>query len=123
MRQLRTHLSEELFVERVGRQMQGGYQLAVATDGDLVVGCAGFRVDENLAWSRHIYVDDLVTASTHRGLGVGRAIMEWLVAYGRAHDCAELHLDSGVQRHAAHAFYLSRGMRISSHHFALELGD
>jgi hypothetical protein len=32
-----------------------------------------------------------------------------------------LHLDSGVQRFAAHRFYLARRMDITCHHFALKL--
>jgi hypothetical protein len=43
------------------------------------------------------------------------------VAEARAAGCIKLELDSGVQRFAAHRFYLTKRMIISSHHFSLEL--
>jgi hypothetical protein len=44
-----------------------------------------------------------------------------LVAEARAAGCGELHLDSGVQRFAAHRFYLRERMEIMAHHFRLKL--
>jgi GNAT superfamily N-acetyltransferase len=82
---------------------------------------AGFRIAEFLAWGRILYVDDLVTASAQRSRGHGQALFDWLVARARANGCAQLHLDSGVQRFDAHRFYLRQRMSITSHHFALQL--
>ena len=67
------------------------------------------------------YVDDLVTDESERSLGYGGALFDWLVAEARAEGCGKLELDSGVQRFAAHRFYLTKRMIISSHHFSLEL--
>ena len=122
MRELRTHLrDEEEFVARVQRQCEQGYRLAFLETGGEVRAVAGFRVSENLAWGRFLYVDDLVTADAARSAGFGRALFDWLVTEARRANCAQLHLDSGVQRFAAHRFYLARRMEISSHHFALRL--
>ena len=89
--------------------------------GSKVVAAAGFRLLENLAWGRFLYVDDLVTDAAHRSQGHGDALMNWLMAHARAAGCAELHLDSGVERFGAHRFYLARRMDITSHHFAMKL--
>jgi hypothetical protein len=42
---------------------------------------------------------------------------------GRARElgCETFSLDSGTQRHEAHAFYFREGMRVTSFHFALPL--
>lgn len=119
--QLRPHLRHDDFLARVRRQQQGGYQLAFLSEAGNVRAVGGFRVFETLAWGRILYVDDLVTDADHRCCGHGEALFDWLVGYARAAGCAELHLDSGVQRFGAHRFYLARRMEITCHHFALKL--
>jgi GNAT superfamily N-acetyltransferase len=125
MRQLRPHLDESSFVDQVQRQQSAwGYRLAYAADATgvgAIRGCAGFRVTEFLAWGRTLYVDDLVTDEVHRGHGVGGVLLDWLVAEAKSAGCAQLHLDSGVQRFGAHRFYLTHGMDITAHHFRIEL--
>lgn len=120
MAQLRPHLSAVDFVDQVKKQMQDRFQLACLIDKKPVA-VAGFRLGLSLAWGRHMYVDDLVTDEKLRSRGYGGQLLDWLVAYAGEHGCQQLHLDSGVQRFAAHKFYLSNNMFISSHHFTLVL--
>jgi GNAT superfamily N-acetyltransferase len=54
-------------------------------------------------------------------VGYGTKLFDWLVDYARAENCQQLTLDSGVQRFAAHRFYLRQRMEITSHHFTLKL--
>jgi len=122
MAQLRPQYSLQEFVTRVEDQMRDGYHLAYLIDNNIVKSVAGFRIGRNLAWGKFLYVDDLVSDSQFRHTGVGTALFEWLVDYAHYNQCEQLHLDSGVQRHAAHRFYMRRGMDISAHHFALNLG-
>ncbi len=122
MRELRTGFTEvDAFVEQVLLQQTQGYRLAFVEVGGEVRAAAGFRIAENLAWGRFLYVDDLVARAADRSRGWGRMLMEWLIAEARAEGCAELHLDSGVQRFDTHRFYLTQRMQITSHHFALKL--
>jgi GNAT superfamily N-acetyltransferase len=137
VRQLRPHVGLEEFVERVARQRGSGYRLvaviggredAVAQapgpeegPGPRVVAVAGFRVGENLAWGKFMYVDDLVTDEACRSCGHGQRLFAWLVEEARRQGCEQFHLDSGVQRFGAHRFYLRSGMDITSHHFAMKL--
>lgn len=121
MAHLRTHLDATTFTAQVQRQQRDGYRLACVESGGAVQACAGFRLSENLAWGRFLYVDDLVTAPDARSQGFGKLLLDWLIDAARRAGCAQLHLDSGVQRFAAHRFYLRERMHITSHHFALEL--
>ena len=121
MAELRPHIPREDFVERVKRQAAQGYLLAGLCDEERVVSVAGFRMAENLAWGRYLYVDDLVTAAEHRSKGYGDMLFDWLVEFARLHHRDELHLDSGVHRFGAHRFYLRRRMDITSHHFAMQV--
>lgn len=121
MRQLRPHLVRADFVPTVRRQISCGYLLAFLESDGEPWAVAGYRIIENLANGRVLYVDDLVTAADRRSQGFGEALFGWLVERARDHNCATLELDSGVQRHDAHRFYLTRRMDISSYHFRLVL--
>ena len=121
MAELRPHVSAEEFLPRVRRQMEiDGYKLAYLSDGE-VKAVAGFRISECLAWGSFMYVDDLVSKEGERSKGYGGQLFDWLVEYARGEGCEQFHLDSGVQRFAAHRFYLAKRMSIEAHHFGLKL--
>lgn len=122
MTRLRPHVAVEDFLPRVRLQEKEGYRLAYIERDERAVAVAGFRILENLAWGRFLYVDDLVTQDEERSHGHGGVFLDWLIARAKEAGCNELHLDSGVQRHDAHRFYIRRHMQISSHHFSLHLG-
>jgi GNAT superfamily N-acetyltransferase len=86
-------------------------------DAGKPVAVAGFRVLENLAWGRFLYVDDLVTLAACRSQGYGAKLLAWLRERAAQESCAQLHLDSGIQRAGAHRFYEREGMTMSSYHF------
>ncbi len=123
MAQLRTHLAEDQFVAQVQLQQLQGYQLACLGDSDEVLSLAGFRIMDRLSRGKVMYIDDLVTAQDRRSRGYGSRLFDWLVKHAAAQGCIEMHLDSGVQRFAAHRFYCARRMHISAHHFSLNLDE
>lgn len=121
LRQLRPAFDTPALVAQIQEQQrQHDYRVVYVEDDEGEVLCvAGFVTGLKLAWGRHLYVDDLVTADTFRSRGAGAAMIAWLKAYARQIGYNQLHLDSGVQRFAAHRFYLRERFEISSHHFAL----
>ena len=121
--ELRPHLDVESFVARVAEQRAEGYRAVALFDGGDCAAFAGFRLASMLARGRAIYVDDLVTSGSTRSRGHGARMLRWLVEESRRLGCERLHLDSGVQRHQAHRFYLRHGLDISAHHFGLALND
>ena len=111
--------TEAALMTRIKEQMRSGYRIAyVESDGEVLC-VAGFVVGTKLAWGKHIYVDDLVTADRHRSKGAGAKMIAWLKDHARELGCEQLHLDSGVQRFDAHRFYLRHGFNIGSHHFSI----
>jgi GNAT superfamily N-acetyltransferase len=122
--ELRTTFSRETLIAQIKKQAAAGYRVAyVESDGEVLC-VAGFVVGTKLAWGKHLYVDDLVTAERHRSKGAGAAMVAWLKSQARSLGCTQLHLDSGVQRFSAHRFYLRERFAISSHHFSLtDLSD
>lgn len=122
MKQLRPHIQESDYVRLVKmQQAEHNYRLVALTEDGQTTCVAGFRISHSLAWGRYLYVDDLVTDERKRSEGAGKAMLNWLVAHARDQKCGELHLDSGVQRHQAHRFYLRERMDIVFYHFRLTL--
>lgn len=117
--QLRPKYSLKQIKAQIRKQQQNGYQLACVVDGDRALCVAGFTVGERLAWGKHIYIDDLVSDESCRSAGAGRTLVEWLKNHAKEIGCGQVHLDSGVQRFAAHRFYLRAGFDIASHHFSI----
>jgi len=124
MRELRTHLSSaEEFAERVQRQEQEGFRLAYLESENEVRAVAGYRIYDLLFSGRTLYVDDLVTLAKDRSRGFGGQLIDWLIEEARREKCQALTLDSGVQRFDAHRFYLMKRMKITAHHFTLDLSS
>ena len=122
MRQLRTAIAPDAYLPTIRRMMAEGYRLAALHDAaGTVRAVAGFRCFEMLYVGRLMYVDDLSTDAASRSQGHGRAMLDWLKAEARAQGCAQLHLDSGVQREQAHRFYFREGMAVNCFHFRIEL--
>jgi GNAT superfamily N-acetyltransferase len=127
MRELRPELvSREDFVQRVDQlQRPSGYRLVVSVPDvrATTVAVAGFRLGDNLAWGRHLYIDDLSTVSAAQQQGHARDLLGWLRIEAERLGCRHVHLDSGVgtDRTAAHRLYFNSGYRISSHHFVRDV--
>ena len=124
--ELRSELgSPDALIRQVERQRRTGYRLAgVFVEGEEeAAAVAGFRINEFLAWGKHLYVDDLVTAEAHRGQGHADRLFAWLEEEARQSGCTQFHLDSAVGEHRqdAHRFYFRHGLRIASFHFEREL--
>lgn len=58
----------------------GGLHVEVAVDAGLVRGFVAVGVEE---WNRRLVVHTIAVAPTHRGAGVGQALMERACAHGR----------------------------------------
>lgn len=122
MRELRPHVPREDFLLRIRAQEAMGYRLAcVDIDAAGFVALAGFRLSENLAWGRFLYVDDLVTRSEYRSKGYGTMLLSWLKDYAAHERCMQLHLDSGIQRKDAHRFYEREGLHVAGYHFSISI--
>ena len=117
MRQLRTHLVEDEYLDTVERMRHSGYRPAAVLDGGRVRCVAGFSIQENLYCDKHLYVDDLITADSARSQGHGKRMLDWLTEEARRAGCVQLHQDSGIQRPNTHRFYFREGLTISAYRF------
>ncbi|MBK8323580.1 MAG: GNAT family N-acetyltransferase [Betaproteobacteria bacterium] len=115
-RQLRPQLPAD-YRGRLEQVFASGAEMAVAVEGDRVVGITVFRVIEKTFSGRELYCDDLVTDEALRSKGAGKAMIAYMESVARARGCDVLALDSGCQRQQAHKFYFREGMPITAFRF------
>lgn len=105
MKQLRTHLDEEQYLDYLERMTADGYRLFGLFSGDQLAALAGVDILTNMYYGRHLWVFELVTDSDHRSKGFGRQLFRHLVEWAEDRGCEKVALSSGVQREQAHRFY------------------
>lgn len=115
-RQLRPQIPEP-YQDSMGRVFDGGGRMIVALYAGEVAGVAVYRVHENTAQGRKLYVDDLVVDADCRSRGIGSALLAELDQKARATGCAVVDLDSGTERERAHRFYFRAGYTIRTFGF------
>lgn len=114
-RQLRPLLPYD-YAAKMDRVLESS-RMALAVEGDEVLGLAVYRWHENTFDGLKFYVDDLVTDEKHRSEGVGHTLIEHLEDAARKLGANGLALDSGTQRMQAHKFYFREGFVISAFNF------
>lgn len=114
-RQLRQHLPED-YPEKMWRVLEGA-RMALAVEGESVLGLAVYRWHENTFDGLKFYIDDLVTDEAQRSKGVGHALIEHLERVAKGLGASGLVLDSGAQRSQAHKFYFREGFVIPAFNF------
>lgn len=90
-----------------------GVRLYVLRDSGRIVGCAELCVYESLS-ARKAMVEEVVVLEEYRGRGLGRALLEHLLAEARREGPMELYLTSNPKRVAANALYRSLGFEQKS---------
>ncbi|MFC7373598.1 GNAT family N-acetyltransferase [Fictibacillus iocasae] len=105
MRQLRTHLTEDLFAELVGEMQEEGYTLFALVDEGEIRAAAGIAVLTNLYYGKHVWVYDLVTDNKARSKGFGYEMLAFLESFAAQNGCSCVALSSNFERVDAHRFY------------------
>lgn len=121
--ELRPHLTDiTVFCNQIIQQFKEGYEIAVIEEGGCVVGCIGYREMTTLAWGKILYIDDLIVASSARGKGCAKDLLDFAKEQAEKKGCSQIHLDTGYHRHTAHRLYLAMGFELNCHHLSLILG-
>ena len=128
MRQLRTAFTDiNTFVFSVKRIQQSGYRVYFASCNQLLssnaIGVIGLRLQEDLCWGRHIYIDDLVVDENFQNRGIGRQLMTFARDLAISESCQCLRLASGLEKYNAHGFYDHIGYKRTSYTFAYKISD
>jgi ribosomal protein S18 acetylase RimI-like enzyme len=119
---LRPHLNDQdRYVAQLVRQVEQGYRLLAAQEGERLVGLAGYRELENLLYGRFIYVDDLVVSPQLQRSGVGAQLLSAVREQAVQRDCDHLVLDTGLHMPLAQRFYFRQGLLARGMHFTQSL--
>ncbi len=121
LRELRPDLTAAALEKVLAQGAPQGLRFLGAFADERCLGVAGWRLMVTTSVLRKLYVDDLVATGRARSQGVGATLLRELERRAREAGCRALELDSGVQRFAAHRFYLRERMDINAHHFAKTL--
>ena len=103
--QLRSHLTEESYLEYLDGMREEGYRLFALFEADEIVSVAGVAIRTNFYNGRHLFVYDLVTRESRRSEGHGARLMEFAEGWARDRGCESFTLESGLWREDAHRFY------------------
>lgn len=105
MKELRTDLTLESYLELYEVMEQEGYELYALYNDREIQALAGVAIKTNFYNKKHLWVYDLVTSSASRSSGYGKELMLFLTDYALENNCVYIALESGLQRLDAHRFY------------------
>jgi GNAT superfamily N-acetyltransferase len=107
---------------RLERLIIVGDRVVVAELEDQVVGLAHLHVSPSIEYEQPAAkLSALVVDESHRGAGIGRALVEAMEREAGARRCALLFLTTAAQREDAHEFYRRVGLEETGKRFAKRL--
>lgn len=118
MQELRPHLSDRATYQAlVAQQRAQGYRLLAAWRDGVIVGLAGYRLQDNLLYGRFVYVDDLVVSAALHRSGLGERLLQAVRQQALAMNCRHFVLDTGLHMALAQRFYFRQGLLARGMHF------
>lgn len=106
-------LDDEVLRQMCDRVRTSSSQIQLcARIGGQVVGFGSLTIKSNL-WQEGTlgYIDELVVDAEHRRKGLGKALIEHLVAHAKECGCRCVELDTAFHRETARAFYEALGFK------------
>jgi GNAT superfamily N-acetyltransferase len=105
MKQLRTDLTEVMYLNLLSEMTKDGYRLfALYSEGKVVsLACLSWRI--NFYNKKHIFIYDLVTDEDARSCGYGEKMLKYIHEWAQEIGAEYVSLESGLQRTEAHRFY------------------
>ena len=112
------HIKEEDFLQYIDDILtENNYQMIAAYINNKMVGIAGYWVLTRFYSGRYIQVGNMVVDKKHRGVGVGKKLLNFIGNEGKKRNCKHFILDSKVENKESHKFYLQEGFEVVGYHF------
>ena len=109
MKQLRTHLDEQEYLNLVlDAQENDRYKMYALIEENQIVAVIGFKPMITLYYGRFVWICDLVTDARKRSIGYGEQLLTYVHRWAKENNYETVALSSGLQREDAHRFYEER---------------
>ncbi|MEA4924079.1 MAG: GNAT family N-acetyltransferase [Syntrophomonadaceae bacterium] len=99
------------------------YKVFVVADGKIIIGTCSLIIIDNLGHlgARLAVAENLIISQEYRGQGIGRQLIQFIMARAQAENCYKLVLSSDKKRTSAHRFYEQLGFEQHGISFKVEL--
>jgi len=97
------------------------YAMAAVFEGGTCLGLSGYWIGHKLYCGRYLEIDNFVVDAAHRSAGIGKLLVDELIAIARAERCEHMMLDAYLENSAGHRFYERHGFVKRGYHFMLPL--
>lgn len=121
IRQLSPGVTEERYARLLDDMLAHGYRMVAVWAGDVCVGLSGIWVATKIYSGRYLEMDNVVVAETHRSMGIGQLLTDFVVEMARSEGCEMMMLDAYLENEKAHAFYERAGFYKRGYHFLKNL--
>lgn len=114
---LNPKLSEEVLSERLQQMIPQGYECVGIFHGSRLIGISGIWIQTRFYCGKMIEPDNVFIEPEFRGQGIGKKLMQWIYALGRARGCVVSELNCYVANTAGQEFWKSEGFEVLGFHF------
>lgn len=122
MLKLNNHkISEAVLKQRFAEMVTQNYECAALHDGDKLIGIAGMWFCTRHYSGRSVELDHVIIDDAYRKKGLGKQFMKCIYDYVAQTGYQSIELNTYVQNHPSHKFYMNEGFEILGYHFLKKL--
>jgi len=114
-------ISDETLQERLLEMAEQHYECIGIYDETSLIGACGMWFQTRHYAGKSVEVDHVIITSSHRSMGIGKQLMEFVYSYAGAKNCNWVELNTFVQNFPSHKFYYNEGFIAKGYHFIKEL--
>jgi ribosomal protein S18 acetylase RimI-like enzyme len=120
--QLSPSVSEERYAHLLDDMIAHQYRMVAVFEGEQCIALSGIWVATKIYSGRYLEMDNVVVANTHRSLGIGKLLTQYIEALALSEGCEMIMLDAYLENDKAHAFYERAGFIRRGYHFLKRIG-
>ncbi|HUH29551.1 GNAT family N-acetyltransferase [Gelidibacter sp.] len=122
MLKLNNHkISEAVLKQRFAEMVTQNYECAALYDRDKLIGIAGMWFCTRHYSGRSVELDHVIIDDAYRKKGLGKQFMKTIYDYALQKGFQSVELNTYVQNHLSHKFYMNEGFEILGYHFLKKL--
>ncbi len=112
LKELRPHIDETVFFDIYAKAHKADhYSLVGLYLSEKLIAVMGYRYLYDYVHGKHVYVDDLVTATEERSKGYGAQLLKFAENLALRNGCKQLRLCTGIENESGKKFYEKNGWK------------